>query len=50
MWLRLVRDLANDLNEDVVVGSLGVDVGDTNLAVVEVEVLDALVDGLEAVS
>lgn len=42
----LVADLTDDLNDDVVVGGLGVDVGDSDLAVVEVKLLDALRDGL----
>ena len=48
--LRLVRDLTNDLDDDVGVGGLGVDVGYTNFAISEVEVLDVLVDSLVIVS
>lgn len=44
--LALVGDLANDLDDDVGVGALGVDVGDADFGVLEVELLDALVDGL----
>jgi hypothetical protein len=44
--LTLVGDLANDLDDNVGVGALGVDVGDADLGVLEVEALDALVDGL----
>jgi len=41
-----VGDFTNHLDDDVLVGSLGVDVGDANLAVLELELLDAVVDGL----
>ena len=44
--LTLVGDLANDLDDDVGVRALGVDVGDADFGVLEVELLDALVDGL----
>jgi hypothetical protein len=44
--LALVGDLTNDLDDDVGIGALGVDVGDADLGVLEVELLDALVDGL----
>lgn len=44
---RLVRDLANDLDDNVVVRGLGIDVGDADLAVLEVKLLDAVVDCLE---
>jgi hypothetical protein len=44
--LTLVGDLANDLDDNVGVGALGVDVGYADLGVLEVEALDALVDGL----
>jgi hypothetical protein len=44
--LRLVGDLANDLNDDVDVGCLGVDVGDADLAVLEFELLYPVVDCL----
>lgn len=50
VWLRLVRDLTDDLDDDVGVGGLGVDVGYTNLAISEIEVLDVLVDSLVYVS
>ena len=46
MGLALVGDLADDLDDDVGVGALGVYVGDADLGVLEVEALDALVDGL----
>lgn len=42
----LVRGLANDLDNNVVKGGLGIDVGDADLAVLELEFLDALLDGL----
>lgn len=44
--LGLVGDLADDLDDNVGAGSLGVDVGDTDLAVLKVELLYAVVDGL----
>lgn len=50
MGLALVGDLTNDLDNDVRIRALGVDVGDADLGVLEVELLDALVDGLLAVS
>jgi hypothetical protein len=43
---RLVGDLANDLDDNVVIRGLGIDVGDADLALGEVKLLDALVDGL----
>lgn len=46
--LGLVGDLANDLDKDVLQRSLGVDVGDADLAVLEVELRDALLDVLAA--
>jgi ethanolamine ammonia-lyase large subunit len=48
--LRLVGDFTDDLDNNVDVGSLGVDVGDANLAVLEFELLYPVVDGLESVS
>lgn len=42
----LVGGLADDLNDNALVGSLGIDVGDADLAVLEVECLDTLLDGL----
>jgi hypothetical protein len=42
----LIGDLADDLNDNVGLGALGVDVGDANLRVLEVVELDALVDCL----
>lgn len=45
--LTLVGDLTNDLDDDVGVGALGVDVGDADFGVLELELLDALVDGLD---
>lgn len=50
VWLRLVRDLTDDLDDDVGVGGLRVDIGYTNLAISKVEVLDVLVDSLVYVS
>jgi hypothetical protein len=44
--LALVGDLTDDLDDDVGVGALRVDVGNADLGVVEVEVLDALINGL----
>jgi hypothetical protein len=44
--LALVGDFANDLDDDIGIGALRVDVGDTDLGVLEVELLDALIDGL----
>jgi hypothetical protein len=46
MGLSSVRDLADDLDDNVCVGALGIDVGDADLGLVEVELLDAVVDGL----
>ena len=48
--LGLVRDLTDDLDDDVGVGGLRVDIGDANLAISEVEVLDVLIDSLASVS
>jgi hypothetical protein len=45
--LRLVGDLANDLDDNVDVGRLRVDVGDADLAVLELELLYPVVDGLK---
>lgn len=45
---RLVGDLADDLDDNVVIRGLGIDIGDADLALGEVELLDALVDGLFA--
>jgi hypothetical protein len=39
---------ADDLDDDVLEGGLGVDVGDADLAVLELELLDALLDVLGA--
>jgi hypothetical protein len=44
--LRLVGDLADDLDDDVDVGCLGVDVGDADLAVLELKLLYPVVDRL----
>lgn len=46
VWLTPVGDLADDLNDNVGVGALRVDVGNTNFGLVEVEILDPLVYGL----
>jgi len=43
---RLVGNLADDLDDNVVIRGLRIDIGDANLALGEVELLDALVDGL----
>ncbi len=45
--LALVGDLTNDLDDDVGIGALRIDVGDADLGVLELELLDALVDGLD---
>ena len=45
--LAVVGDFSNDLDDNVRIGALRVDVGDADLGVLEVEVLDALVYGLE---
>lgn len=44
--LRLVGDLTDDGDQDVVEGSLGVNVQDANLALLEVKLLDLVVDSL----
>ena len=44
----LVGRFADDLNNDVVEGSLGIDIGDSNLAVLEIELLDAFLDSLRS--
>jgi len=44
--LRLVGDLTDDGNQDVIKGRLGVNVENADLAVLEVELLDLIVDGL----
>lgn len=44
--LALVGDLANDLDNDVGIGALGIDIGNADFGVVEVKVLDAVVDSL----
>lgn len=46
MRLTFVRDLADDLNDDVGVGALGVDIGDANFGVVVIKLLDSVVDRL----
>lgn len=48
--LVLVRDLADDLDDNVGIGSLRVDVGDADLAVLEIQLLYAVVDGLSIIS
>jgi len=48
--LRLVGNLADDLDDDVDVGGLGIDVGDADLAVLELELLYPVVDGLGGVN
>jgi len=40
------RCFTDDLNDDAVLGSLGVDIRDTDLAILEVEVADALLNSL----
>jgi hypothetical protein len=44
--LRLVGDLANDGDQDIAEGGLGIDVQDADLAFLEVELLDLLADSL----
>ena len=44
--LRLVGDLTDDGDQDVVEGSLGVNVQDANLALLEVKLLDLIIDSL----
>lgn len=44
---RLVGGLANNLDDDGLIGTLGVDVRDADLAVLELERLDTLLDGLD---
>jgi hypothetical protein len=44
--LALVGDLTNDLDDNVGIGALRVDVGNADLGIVEVEVLDPFVDSL----
>lgn len=48
MWLAAVGDFANDLNDDVRVGALGIDVGDADLGIVEVKLFDAVIDSLRS--
>lgn len=43
---RLVGGFADNLDDDVIEGSLGIDVRDADLAVLEVELADAFLDGL----
>lgn len=50
MRLGTVGDLADDLDDNVDVGGLGVDVGDADFAVLEVELLYPVVDRLEVES
>jgi len=45
--LRLVGDLTNDRDQDVIEGGLGVDVQDSYLALLEVKLLDLIADGLK---
>jgi len=47
MRLALVGDLANDLDDNVGVRTLGVYVCDTDLSVMEVKLLDSIIDSLE---
>jgi hypothetical protein len=44
--LALVGDLTDHLDDDVGVRALGVDVGDADFGVLELELLDSVVDGL----
>jgi len=47
LWLSiLVGCLSDNLDNDVLVGSLGVDIRNANLAVLEIQSLDALLNGL----
>ena len=45
--LGLVGDLANDLDENVFERFLRIDVEDSDLAVLDIQILDTLADGLE---
>lgn len=49
MWLALVGDLADDLDDDVGIGALRVDIGDADLGVFVFKTLDAIIDGLSHV-
>ena len=44
----LVGCFADNLDDDVVVGSLGIDVGDADLTILEVEQLNPLLNGLSS--
>jgi hypothetical protein len=44
--LRLVADLADNLDDNGVVGALGIDIGDANLAILVVELDEAFLDRL----
>jgi hypothetical protein len=46
MRLAFVGDLANDLDDNVRVGALRVDIGDADLGIIEIKLLDAVIDGL----
>jgi hypothetical protein len=45
--LSLIRDLANDLNNNILIRALRIDIGHANLAVMEIKLLDAIVDSLK---
>lgn len=45
-----VREFADDLNNDVIVGGLCIDIGDTDFSVLEIELFDTLLDSLGCVS
>jgi hypothetical protein len=46
MGMTLVRDLANYLDDNIGLRTLGIDIGDADFGVLEIEELDALVDSL----
>jgi hypothetical protein len=43
---RFIGGFTNDLNDDVVVGCLGIDIRDADFAVLEIEFFDTLLDSL----
>jgi len=43
---RLVGGFTNDLNDNGIGRSLGIDIGDADFAVLEVEITDTFLDGL----
>jgi hypothetical protein len=49
MRRRPVRNLADNLNDNVIEGGLRIDIANPNLAVLETELLDVLGNGLRAI-